>query len=224
MNIESGRRLLPVLKQCAIKAGIYQDWFLSFGTLLGAVRPSPRSGGQMVQGFIEHDDDMDIGIFDRNITKDQIELYLTYLSEMECFKFRHGIQRRTDNNIPMWFTMQMEKEGTKCCHWIFFEHKDFMWHSKGREWINDRKFPFKKYNYGPQDEAIAKGLPAQHLRPGHLLEIDFEGGKYNIPVRFGHCLDFWYPQWDTPVKGGSSKAEFILKVTNWNAPGRWVVF
>jgi len=228
MNIQNASSLLADIKSCAVKAGIYEHWFLSFGTLLGAVRPTRRhdAPAPYVQGIMEHDDDMDIGIFADRITAEQEEAYLEALREKKVFDKREAYERRSDTNRLLWFTLRREEPptGTKCCHWLFYEWNGFMWHSKGREWLAENKFPSRKYPHQQTDEAMGKGLPAKFLMPGELMEIDFEGGRYNVPVMYGGALDHWYPYWLVPIKGGSSKTEYVMKVERWSDQRTWRIF
>ena len=226
MNIPNARNLLRDIKQSAVKAGIYHAWFLAFGTLLGACRPSNRKGLACQHGIIEHDDDMDIGIFTDQITAEQEEAYLAYLREAGAFLKREADQRRTDNNRLVWFTLRREDppDGTKCCHWLFYEWNGFMWHSKGKQWLDERKFPSHKYPHAQTDEAMGKGVKATSLLPTELVEIDFEGERYNVPAMAGHLMDAWYPCWMVPRIGGASATEYIMKVGKWANKQTWRIF
>lgn len=229
LNIDNARHLLHDLKDCAVKADIYKYWFIMFGTLLGAVRPTLRKIAPQpyyIQGIMEHDDDMDVGIFHDRVTAEQEEAYLRYLHEAKCFKAREKYQRRSDTNRLLWFSLRREvpPTGTKCCHWLFYEWNGFMWHSKGKDWLNELKFPSKKYPHTQDDDAIGKGLPAKYLSPDDLVEVTFEGEPYNVPVKFGMCMDFLYPHWLIPKAYGSSETSYIMKVGKWNDQKTWMIF
>ena len=221
MNIPNARDLLRDIKSCAVKADIYHAWFLAFGTLLGACRTGSKGNG-----IIEHDDDMDIGIFADQITAEQENAYVAYLHEVKAFRERKKEERRTDTNRRVWFTLRREQppDGTKCCHWLFYQWNGFMWHSKGRQWLNESKFPPNKYPRHPLDEAIGKGVIGTNLLPGELVEVDFEGGQYNVPAKAGNLMDIWYPGWAVPKKGGASAAEYVQKIGKWNDPMTWRIY
>ena len=230
MDVANARVLLADIKDCAVRAGIYHSWFLSFGTLLGAVRPTKRTmpdgSVSYVQGLMQHDDDMDIGLFAENISEEQEEHYYALLKEKGCFTVREREERRADTNRRLWFTMRRDAPPTetKCCHWLFYEWNGFMWHSKGRDWLAENKFPSSKYPHTQADEAMAKGVPAKWLAQGQLVEVDFEGGRYNVPVAFGNLMDAMYPEWLVPRKGGASATEYIKRVGNWADQKTWVIF
>lgn len=229
MNIQNAANVLADIKGAAVDAGIYQNWFIFFGTLLGAVRPSMRHLGEetyFANGIIEHDDDIDIGVFSEGITKKQEDRYLEELDKRKLFRVREKHQVRKDNGRHLWCTLRRETPpiGTKCCHWFFFEHNGLMWHSKGRSWLNEAKFPPRKYPHTSEDDAIAKGIPAKYLPRGKLVEVEFEGGTYNVPVLAGHCVDYLYPGWMVPRKGGASKAQYIMKIGSWKDRNTWKIF
>ena len=230
LDVKNAASLLAIDKDCAVRAGIYDSWFISFGTLLGAVRPTIRKTlpetPHYCQGIIEHDADMDIGIFSDGITMEREEAYVANLKAAGCFDHREEYARRSDTQRLLWCSMRKDAPpaGTKCCHWFFYAWNGFLWHTKGKNWLNEAKFPSSKYPHSQDDEALAKGIITKYLMPGELFELDFEGGRYNAPVRFGECLDAWYPLWLTPRIGGSSAAETIMRIPRWGNPGGWKIF
>jgi hypothetical protein len=113
--------------------------------------------------------------------------------------------------------------GTKCCHWFFYEWENVMWHSKGKNWLSELKFPSRKYPHSQEDAGLALGLPSSCLPQGQVFETKFEDGLYNIPVHFGKCLDVWYPLWNKPA-GGSSKKQYVMRAGDWNDKKTWVIF
>ena len=232
MNIPNAAALLRTEKECAVKAGVYPYWFLAFGTLLGAARPTLRkyadppykADPHYALGLMAHDDDMDIGVFADNITAEQEEAYIAYLKEEKCFRWRRKFQRRFDNNRLLWFSMRREKppDGTKMCHWFFYEWNDIMWHSKGSKWINELKFPSRKFPHKADDQAIGLGVPAKALTK-EVVEIEFEGEAYNVPATTGKVLDYWYPKWFTPA-GGSSRKTYVMCAPDWANQKTWRIF
>jgi hypothetical protein len=82
--------------ECARAAGIYEHTFLSFGGLLGFVRE---------QGFIEGDNDLDVGVFADNITAEQEREFVRLLgmpttdfpTSKGLFEYRERSTRREDN-------------------------------------------------------------------------------------------------------------------------------
>jgi len=229
MNINNAKELLPQIKECAVKAGIYASWFISFGTLLGAIRPTKRKWGHeeiVVRGFIPHDDDMDIGILSHKITIEQEHDYIELLTQAGMFDHRKIFQFREDTNRCLWFSLRKTKTpvGTKCCNWFFYPWKDYMWHSKGVDWAgNARKFSVEKY---PRDisnvAGIGKGLPVKYF--DELIEVELEGEMYNVPAMYGSCLDSWYPCWHAPKIGGTSTAEQVMSVGKWEDEATWRIY
>ena len=223
MDVANAKIFLRDIKQCAVDAGIYAHWFISFGTLLGAVRPTKR-GTDFVRGIMAHDDDMDVCILRDNITKAQEDAYIENLRSAGAFKCREIYQRRDDDHRLLWCSCRREKApaGTKCCNWFFYEWKGFLWHSKGKDWLNEQKFPSRLYPHTQEDAAMAKGIPVSYF--GGLMEAEFEGELYNMPVNFGHCMDFWYPEWYEPKKGGASKSKYIMKIGRWGDESTYRIF
>jgi len=221
--IDNARETLVKIKECAIDAGIYHAWFLAFGTCLGAVRPSKRSSGGKVIGFIEHDDDMDIGVFENLITKEQELEYINLLKSRGLFKYRSYEEHHQlrEGGRHVWFSLRKDDNppGTRCCHWMFFKHNGYWWHSKGKNWVVAGKF-----NVGQQssDAAVALGILDVCLDSG-TIEIDFEGGKYQVPALAGMCCDFWYPGWSTPRNGGASSKKVIMVIGNWSDSKTWKI-
>ena len=220
-------KLLEKLICCADRAGIAKYQFISFGTLLGAVRPTlrrPQDGPpHYSRGIMQHDTDMDVGFQADKFNPILREEYYHYCHEAGMIssweKPATRIRRRQDNNDILWFSAKLKKE--KCCQWFFFEAKGYMWHSKGFDWTKDRKFPLKKYPRGVEADAVCLGAPAMFF--DELMEIEFEGLKVNVPVKAGSLLDFWYPGWDTPKHGGASAKKIVMVVEKWTQPNKWKI-
>ena len=228
INLANARKTLASIKKCAVEAGIYHAWFLCFGTTLGAVRPSPRiigEGTRYMRGFIEHDDDIDIGIFPNMITAAQETEYIRLLREEGMFNCREEKQRRADTNRLLWFTLRREKPpvGTKCCHWFWYRWRGYWWHSKGKDWLQERKFPTRKWKHEQSDDALSLGIPEEYLNAG-LMEVEFEGDMYNIPIKSGYCVDYWYPGWAVPKEGGASSKKIVGLIGNWADEQTWKIY
>lgn len=228
MDFEIARQMLAETKDCALEAGIYHAWFLSFGTCLGAVRHSKRVDPDIhditfVRGIIQTDDDMDIGLLADKITPEQEQKYVELLRDRQMFRKRDEHAYRPDTGRHTWMSMRRHAppRGARCCHWYWFKHKDFLWHSKAKRWVAPNKFSPQKVSYQMSDEGIALGIPAKLFE--RFAEVEFEGGKYNIPMLYGSVLDYWYPGWINPKSHCSSKQTFVLRIPKWKEPGRWVM-
>ena len=225
MNISDAQKTLEKLKQCAIEAKIYHAWFISFGTLLGAIRPTFTKWGhetRYMRGIMSHDNDMDVSILSDKITIEQENHYVSLIRDAGLYKSREEYQYRDDTNRLLWTSLRGHKApaGTKCCNWFWQKHKDYYWHSKGLAWVSN-KFPKQVTGHENTDKAIMLGIPETYL--SDLVEIDFIGGKYNIPVMYGHCLDWWYPEWIVPKKGGTSARKIHCVVKNWENVSDWKI-
>jgi hypothetical protein len=212
--------------QCAKNAGIYDNCFLAFGSLLGYVRE---------RGFIGHDNDMDIGILADNLTVKQINKYVAELlkpshipNKLAKFlkslnleyldrktgrpKHPRGLyayREHTEINVItgklFWTTIRTlpRSAGYKCCNWFMFEHKGYMYHHKG-------------------EDSKVKGLPTSFVSEIGP-EVEFLGTKVHIPKNAGACLDFWYPDWKTSRSAVSKSEGQLLKVVWWDDPNKWEV-
>ena len=208
---------------CADKAGIVDKMFISFGTLLGSLRPTlryPKEGEPYYdRGFMSHDKDQDLGFLPMH--PQQKEAYFNYCCEAGMFSHweypAHRKKRRQDTGEFVWFSVKLHKK--RCCQWFFFEYKQYMLHSKGAAWVKERKFPTKLYPYKRDTQAIALGAPLAPFK--ELIEIDFEGLPMNVPLHSGELLDYWYPSWHMPRKGGASKKNIVVIVNRWENPKSW---
>lgn len=224
---EQAHYLLKTLKSCAIKAGIYENMFISFGTLLGAIRPTIRYHHKpepyWARGVMSHDKDMDLGILKDRCEPQQLEKYFSYCCRERLMSHWGNIndrqQRRRDDGSLLWFSVKNAKDQIKCCNWMFFEFNGWSYHSKGKRWLSPRKMQYVDIKIKRKSQALGKGIPAKFVR--ELIEIDFEGLKFNAPRMSGTLLDMWYPGWHEPRKGGASKKESVLVVGEWGDPDTW---
>jgi len=218
-------KLLDKLQDCARKAGIAEYQFISFGTLLGAVRPSlrrPQVGEPYYsRGFIDWDTDADVGFLADKFHPLQRLEYFNYCHEMGMMSHwtrpAQRIQKRQDNEDILWFSAKLGKN--KCCQWFFFEHKGYQFHSKGFNWTAERKFPMRRFPRKEGIQALCLGAPAKLF--DKLMPIEFEGLTVNVPVMAGSLLDFWYKGWAVPKTGGASAKKIILVVDRWKEPKSW---
>jgi hypothetical protein len=211
-KVERLKEQFALQMQCAKNAGIYDVCFLAFGSLLGYVRE---------RGFIGHDNDMDVAFLGDEITKGQMYNYISELNKPTkiekdliekygrpvhprgLYAYRKNHTRNHETGKFFWTTLRMHPrtDGYKCCNWFMFEHKGYMYHHKG-------------------GEAKVKGLPARYIKEiGH--EVEYLGTKVHIPRYAGACLDFWYPDWDTPRSDVSKSEGRELKVKDWAKPNEW---
>lgn len=216
--------LLEKLVKCAEKADIADKQFIAFGSLLGAIRPSLRrleDGTPYYQrGRIPSDHDMDVGFLP--IIWERKDAYFNYCREAGLFSNweypAHRQRRRQDNNELVWFSVKLHKK--RCCQWFFFPHKRYMFHSKARNWIRERKFPYAKYPHKDTDQAIALGAPLRYF--DKLVPFEFEGVPVNVPAKSGSLLDWWYNGWGIPAKGASEK-KIVMVIPEWKNPQKWKI-
>lgn len=180
--------------QAAKDAEIYENMFIGYGTLLGYVRN---------RGIIQHDNDMDVCFLPHNIDVEQYKHFVRRLDELGCYEYRRKYHENPITHVPFWTSIRMHPSDRcwKCCHWFQFEYKGYYWHHKG------------------QDTKV-KGIPKKYLELGPY--INFLGQKVRIPKNSGACLDFWYPDWLTPRKGGNSYGIPMI-VKNWKEKSTWII-
>jgi len=227
MDIEAGQELLKVVKECQQEAGIYEHCFISFGTALGGVRPTIRryhkSKPYFTRGFMEHDGDSDMGILGDRITPEQRENYYEIckskgLMNNWAVPDKRRV-RRPDTNEYLWFSLKAKKGGPKMCQWFFWDFKGYSWHGKGRKWLSPRKFSTLQFPREGTAQGLALGAPAKYFK--ELIEIDFEGMKHHVPLCIGSLIDFWYPGWYQPKKGGASAKKMVLVINDWTKQSSW---
>lgn len=218
MNVKAAVAQLRIIKECAEDAGLFEHTFLGYGTCLGKVREN---------GCIPHDDDTDVCILADRTTKEQEEKFHQNCDAAGLFDRRHRIERRQDTGRFVWFSLKGSKsalkmvdgyrDGCKSCVWFQQSWNKFYWHSKGRRWV---KKLGPRYNIGRFGaEGIMKGIP-QFLF-NKLVTVDFYGMEWRIPAQYGTVLDFWYPNWAFPKKGGASAAEHYCIVPKWSDSKNW---
>ena len=202
---------LKFIRLAAIKAGIWEYTFLGYGSMLGAVRE---------RGIIDHDNDADVCILSDMITEDQERLFYDTLVAYDMFKHRERVKRRSDTGRLVWTSLKRFKEGMKTCIWYQFRWNGMYWHTKGSDWTKKLGTPMgldvSKYS------ALAKGIPESYFYP--LQKITWYGqDDWKIPTNCGHALDFMYPDWLFPKKGGASASSYILSIPNWSETKGWSV-
>ena len=209
MKISKLVEQLKFVRIAALKAGIWDHVFLGYGSMLGAVRE---------RGVIGHDADADVCLLADRFTKEQEDAFYKALWDEGLFEHRHREWRRTDTGRLLWCSVKKFKSGTKNCIWFQFPHNGFYWHSKGGDWVS--KIGAKLTPVVQTGEAIAKGVP-QHWFD-ELVEVDWYGQRWKIPMAYGTCLDFYYPKWLVPGKG-ASKSPYCLVVDKWKNRDSWKI-
>jgi len=203
---------LKFIRQAAIKAGIWDYVFLGYGTMLGAVRDG---------GIIGHDSDADICLLADKFDKQAEDRFYEALWGYKLFDARHKEVRRSDTNRILWVSVKREKQGMKTCIWFQQRWNGYYWHSKGKNWV----WKIGKNLNPPLDQnhtAVGKGIPESYFDT--LVSINWYGqDDWKIPMNFGRCLDFYYPNWYFPKKGGSSASSYILDVPSWKDKSGWKI-
>ena len=198
---------------CADKAGIKDKLFVNFGLLLGVVRE---------YDFIGHDDDVDMCVDMTGVPKASLDQYVRNLDAEGMFFARKKMSKRTDNNCVTWFTLRKRQGRAKFCHWCGFEWQGFWWWSKAGKWVTARKFDLDRWGYNEATtEGIMLGIPAEYIR--EKIWVPFRDMKVLIPKLFGSVLDWEYPGWPVPKKGGSSKKQAVCIVQKWEDQRTWKV-
>ncbi len=204
--------LLKVFSDCretAIQFGMYHAITLGYGSFLGMIRDGD---------FISHDDDGDIIILADKITAEQEQAYYNRLREIKLFNKRDRACRRGDTGRLLWTSMKRTNADTKCCTWYYQRYDRYYFHSKGRNWvekIGGRMEP----PLNPTFRAVMKGIDASLF--DHMVEREFQGLKFYIPVMYGSILDRWYPNFSVPKRGGASWEDILLIIPDWANQKSW---
>lgn len=227
-----GTEDLAFCYECAKKAGIDHALFVNFGLLLGIVRDGD---------WIAHDNDCDLCLKIDKITPQQQLEYINYLGENVDEKGNlkpqlktakelagHGMffareknSKRKDTGVYTWFSLRKRNDRAKFCHWCGFDWQGYWWWTKAGKWVTPRKFDLDRWNYETTTDALMLGIPSEYMEK--LIWITFRGIKVQIPKRFGSVLDWEYPAWPIPKKGGSSKKQAVCIVENWEDQRTWRV-
>lgn len=223
MKFDTSIKLLKKVTQVARDVGIHDRSFIGFGTALGAVRPTRRTDiipPYYCRGLMQHDHDMDNCFL--NLTREEKEEYFKACKKVGLFNWGHphspaGRQARKKDGELLWFSLTYKK--SRMCQWFCFDHQGWLWHTKGKRWLE--KFDSRKYKFNKKYDAIMKGTPSKLYED--LTPIQFEGVEVNIPTKIGHLLDDWYPGWAVPKKGGASRKNIVCVVEDWNSKKTWKV-
>ena len=146
----------------------------------------------------------------------------THVYKRGLWTGRHkGPTHRSDNGRILWMSIGILEvpHGVKSCVWFTFRYNGYVWHTKGRVWTG--KFLNGKYGVKPEDDAIAKGVPAEYYDQGSMT-TKFHGVDLNVPVGSGELCDMWYKAW-SPWGGGKSSKKATLNIPKWSDHKRWRV-
>ena len=216
-----GYELLQLMLNCGERAGMRTAMWLGFGNLLGYVT---------VGDFLPHDNDMDICIDSEKSTHKSDLKYLEEIKKPFSIRnqsFPHGLcekmfrqsNLRDDTGRPVWISLGHRSisrdNGVKSCHWWWFKHSNYYWHSKGDRWITNAK----SGQVSSSDKAMALGIPEWIL--SEMVEVDFHGVNVNMPKYTGSALDFWYPGWCSIGIKCSSAKQIILAIGDWKNKKTW---
>lgn len=218
MNIPAAEAQLCKILDCAETAKIAEHMFLGFGTMLGIIREG---------GLIKSDNDTDVCIFGDRINAVQEALFYNFLEVEGLFHARRQEARREDTGRLLWISLKEDKKGTKSCIWFWYPWQKHYWHSKGRDWVRDAKFPVSKFQYNPDSEALMKGIPAKFVEKTtpveELLGFKYLGRDFRVPRDYGSCLDIYYPGWLQEKPGETSERRIVAEVPKWADQSTWRV-
>lgn len=214
-----GKQLVDIF-DAGEKAGIKHAMFIGFGTLLGFARE---------KNLIEHDDDTDVCVRSDWITREQELRFYDELKAKNMFMYRARMAERKDTERYLWLSLRSQiKElgGAKSCIWFMFPWKGYLWHCKGGRWLKkigqklpvQRKLPNRGEDLGKYT-TFMKGNSLKHFEP--LVEVDFCGGKVNVPPGIGSILDEHYPDWAVPGRGSSARHKLVL-IGKWEDDSTWM--
>jgi len=197
---------------CAKDTGVADSLFVSFGLLLGICRE---------HDFIRHDNDVDLCVLADNISEAQERDYYGALTAAGMFQAREEVCRRRDTSRITWFSLRKRANRSKFCHWFMFAWNGYLWHTKAGRWVRHTKFAKSELAYKETDDAILQGTPVNYVVP--LQKCDFKDMTIGIPALPGAVLDWCYPGWYLPKKGGSSMHRALCRVPKWSEPSGWVI-
>jgi hypothetical protein len=174
MDFDRANQYLLDLKEVLDNAGV--RFFLMFGTLLGAVRD---------EDFVEGDDDVDIGIFEEDMTVDKGEKYRTEIEKKGYGLYEGG----TVDGVYNCFYIQ--KPGYPCkVDTYAFRKKD------------DNYYVLKRVNGG----VWGIKYPAKYF--SKLAPIKFKGTDYLTPAPAEEFLEYMWGTWWIAGNGQYGKQEF----------------
>lgn len=188
-----GFEALSKFDNCLTKHGF--NYYLAFGTLLGAVRE---------HDFIPHDDDIDVAMWIEDYSPDIIK----YL-EADGIKLKHTFS--VDND-------KLAKEDTYVYKGvlidIFFLYHDVDGKSYCCDFINQHDCISKK------DSVKKHGglLPRKLYMPFNksVLRVEFKGIEVSIPENYKEILSFRYGEdYMIPKPGWRPQTDYIIEVPSW---------
>jgi len=174
-------------------------WFVCFGTLLGLIRDN---------GVVKGDDDIDIGMYYEDLTKNGGDGYrrLVLLFKKWGYKIKHEIRPRgiiPDIPLNIHFT---HKELPDLDIFAWYKYKKIRYHTYDVDHTKEVK---------PKEYTL-KGVMAEWLDETIMMKFPFLSKQIGVPLRYGTLLDEWYPNWGVPQKG-ESKTRWVKKVRDFKS-------
>ena len=187
MKYEKDLRLIADILDCYRPEEGYDDWFVSFGSLLYIVRDM-KHGEDLEQ-------DIDISLFKRNAYEEIRKELLD-----SGFLFQHHIKHDiTGETLNAHFK---SPDGLPLDIFVWIEHDGQFWHTYD--------YYLEKPEDGIPSSYHFKSCPINLLDGTHKIDFNINGDYLRVPKNYGTLLDYWYPNWFVPDKNfGVSKAETI---------------
>lgn len=170
----------------------YQNWFVSFGSLLYIIRDKNHG--------IEFTQDIDISI----VGEHQYEQIKTSLQESGFTLENHIVNDVTGDIL---FADFKSKHGLNVDLFFWIEHNGYLWHT-----YDDMR---EKPSNGIPEKYYFKAVPTWMMTGQSYKYRWFDTiSPLKIPHLYGTLLDYWYPHWFIPdAEFGQSRTKILKEPT-----------